>query len=220
MTAEQRLTPDLPEAIPRRHWTHSALLAVIALLTLAVVVMIYTRIKNPHHFYGTAYPADTIAPPLQGTDEKGKPLALSDLKGKTVAVFFGFLSCPNICPTTLAGLEDVRTMLPKNQQDQFITLLVSVDPKRDTVSKMKGYVEYFSPKAKGLIVTESKLRPMIAKWGADYQYADFKSSLNYQVNHTTGIYLVDAEGKLRLVWDYTQLIRREKIAQDVREVLR
>ena len=109
-------TPDLP-SLPsgsavapsaRRSWQQSLTLALLAVSALLAGVLVYHRVTNPLSLFGTAYPAGTPAPPLAGTGEDGQPLALSDFRGKTVAVFFGFLNCPNICPTTLAALERAR----------------------------------------------------------------------------------------------------------------
>jgi len=222
-------TPDLP-SLPsgsavapsaRRSWQQSLTLALLAVSALLAGVLVYHRVTNPLSLFGTAYPAGTPAPPLAGTGEDGQPLALSDFRGKTVAVFFGFLNCPNICPTTLAALERARAELPARQRADFKTLLVSVDPKRDTTAKMKTYVTYFDPTGRGVVIPEPQLTKIAAAWGAGYTYSDVKGPADYQVNHTTGVYLVDAQGHLRLVWDYTQVTTdAARIAQDLRAVMK
>ena len=216
-------TPDLTEptetTIAPRSWKKSATLALLVVSALLGSVLIYDRINNPMSFFGTVYDGKSPAPALVGTGEDGQPLALSDLKGKTVAVFFGFLNCPNFCPTTLAALERVRQTLPKEKQANFVPLLVSVDPKRDTVSKLNEYVKYFNPHAKGMIIPEPQLTEAAKAWGVGYQYVDAKG-LDYQVNHTTGTYLVDADGNRRLVWDYSQVTTdTARVAQDVLAVM-
>lgn len=225
-------TPDTPRSAvpleapvgppsPRRSWQQSLTLALLAVSALLGAVLVYDRVTNPLSLFGTAYPAGTAAPELSGTGQDGRPLSLGDLKGQTVAVFFGFLNCPNICPTTLAALERARAELPEDQRADFQTLLVSVDPKRDTTAKMKEYVTYFDPTGRGLLIPEPQLTKAAAAWGAGYTYSDVKGPTDYQVNHTTGVYLVDARGDLRLVWDYTQVTTdAARIAQDVRAVMK
>ncbi|MFC6803650.1 SCO family protein [Deinococcus caeni] len=193
-----------------------ALLALAALLSLT---LLYSRLRNPQGLLGTAYPPGTVAPPLAGTGDDGRPLALADFRGKTVAVFFGFLNCPNICPTTLAALERVRQTLPERQRKEFVSLLVTVDPGRDTPAELRSYVRYFSPDARGLVIPKTPLRQAAAAWGVGFEYSNVKAPDRYDVNHTTGVYLVDKEGNRRVVWDYTQLNLTDRIASDVRTVM-
>lgn len=205
---------------PRRPWTRSVALAATVVSAGLAGLLLYDRFTNPLALYGSVYPAGTPTPDLRGTGEHGQPLALSDLKGKTVAVFFGFLHCPNYCPTTLAALERVRQALPERQRAQFVTLLVSVDPKRDTPALMNAYVSYFSTSARGLIMPQAQLREAAAGWGVGYQYVDVKGG-DYQVNHTTGTYLVDRDGHRRVVWDYSQVTTNpQRVAQDVLAVMK
>lgn len=221
--AEERAVTDTPDPVDvaarPRSWKRSLTLALLALCGLLGGVLIYNTLRNPANFFGTAYPPQLAAPPLSGIGQDGQPLALSDLRGQTVAVFFGFLNCPNICPTTLAALERVKQALPARQREQFATLLVSVDPKRDTVAKLREYVRYFSPSARGLVIPEPQLIQAAADWGVGYQYTEVKGPLDYQVNHTTGIYLVDQFGMRRVVWDYTQLNELDRMVSDVRKVM-
>ena len=203
----------------RRPWPWS-LLALLAVGWLTTVVLVTRLTSPPQDFYGTAYPAGRVAPPLVGTGEDGRPLALGALKGRAVVVFFGFLHCPNICPTTLASLERVRQALPPGQRDRVQTLLVSVDPARDTVPKLREYVRFFSPSARGLIIPEPQLRKTAAAWGVGYEYTDITGPQTYQVNHTTGAYLIDPQGEQRVVWDISQLTNTARIVADVQTVLR
>ncbi|GBF04600.1 electron transport protein SCO1/SenC [Deinococcus aerius] len=206
-------------APPTRPVWQSLLWALLAVTLLLGGAWAYARLKNPFPFYGTVYDAETTAPALTGTGEDGRPFALSGLKGQTVAVFFGFLHCPNICPTTLAALERVRQALPEADRANFRSVLVTLDPARDDVGKLREYVRFFSPSAKGVFIPEPQLADTAADWGVGYQKADVKG-LSYQINHTTGVYLIDREGRRRVVWDYTQLTKVDRVAADVREVMR
>lgn len=212
---------SLPTSPPERRpvWT-SVLWALLAVSLVLGGAWAYARLKSPYPFYGTVFNVETTSPGLTGTGEDGQPFALSDLRGQTVAVFFGFLHCPNICPTTLAALEQVRQALPAKDRAQFRTVLVTLDPARDDVDKLREYVTFFSPSAKGVFIPEPALADAAAAWGVGYQKSDVKNAATYQVDHTSGVYLVDREGRRRVVWDSTQLTRVDRVAADVREVMR
>ncbi|MBZ9752882.1 SCO family protein [Deinococcus sp. HMF7604] len=203
-----------------RPWQRSVTLALLAVAALLSATLLFNRLRNPQGLLGTAYPSGTAAPPLEGTGDDAQPLALADFKGKTVAVFFGFLNCPNICPTTLAALERVRQTLPENQRQELVSLLVTVDPKRDTPAELRTYVRSFSANARGLVIPAAQLRQAAAAWGVGFEYSNVTAPDRYDVNHTTGIYLVDREGQRRVVWDYTQLNLTDRITSDVQTVLR
>lgn len=202
-----------------RPWWRSLLWSVVAVTLLLGGAWGYTRWKSPVAFYGTTYDPNTSAPALAGTGQDGRPFDLSTLRGQTVAVFFGFLQCPNVCPTTLAALERVRLALPVDQRERFRSVLVTLDPARDDVKRLREYVRFFSPSAQGVFVPEPALYDVAAAWGVGFQKTDVKSATDYQINHTTGVYLIDATGQRRVVWDYTQLTDVERVARDVRAVM-
>ncbi|WP_019009310.1 SCO family protein [Deinococcus aquatilis] len=210
---------SLPTPVARPWW-RSVLWSVVAVTLLIGGAWGYTRWKSPVAFYGTAYDLNTAAPALTGIGEDGRPFDLSTLRGQTVAVFFGFLQCPNVCPTTLAALERVRQTLPEDKREQFRSVLVTLDPARDDVKRLREYVRFFSPSAQGVFVPEPALYNVAAAWGVGFQKTDVKSATNYQINHTTGVYLIDAAGQRRVVWDYTQLTDVERVARDVRAVMK
>ncbi|GAA5515000.1 hypothetical protein Dcar01_03764 [Deinococcus carri] len=204
---------------PRPFWS-SLLWALLAVSLLLGSAWAYARFKSPYPFYGTVFNPETAAPTLAGIGEDGRPFALSDLRGQTVAVFFGFLHCPNICPTTLASLERVRQALPEADRANFRTVLVTLDPARDDVKRLREYVTYFSASARGVFIPEPQLADTAAAWGVGYQKAAVQSGTSYQINHTTGVYLIDREGRRRVVWDYTQLTNVDRVVADVRQVMR
>lgn len=205
--------------VARPVW-RSVLWAVLAVALLLGGAWAFARLKSDYPYYGTAYPAGTVAPALTGTGEDGRPFDLGALRGQTVAVFFGFLHCPNICPTTLAALERVRQALPPSDRANFQTVLVTLDPARDDVGRLREYVRFFSSSARGVFIPEPRLSRVAADWGVGYAQADVRDEQTYQINHTTGVYLIDREGRRRVVWDYTQLNDTERVVTDVRQVMR
>lgn len=206
------------DAALTRPWYVSLIFALVAVAVLLGGVWVYARLKNPFPFFGTAYTPPKTAPLFSGTDQTGQLYTFSP-NGKTTALFFGFTHCPNICPLSLTYLEKLRERLPENERKNFQVVLVSVDPQRDTPAQLKAYVSYFGT-ATGVHIPEPELSRVARSYGASYVKADIKSPGSYQVNHTTATYLIDKAGRLRLVWDYTQLSQLDKLDADVREVMR
>lgn len=219
---EERETGETAEPVAQdvqaRPWYVSAILALSIVTLMLSGAWLFTRTKSPYPFFGTSYdPPQPTAPAFSGTDDLGQPYTFAPT-GNTTAIFFGFTNCANICPLTLSYLAKVRGALPPAQQEKFNVLLVSVDPPRDTVERMHEYVTYFG-KGTGVIIPEPKLSEVARAYGVGYQKVDVKGLAEYQINHTTATYLVDATGHLRVLWDYSQLPQVERIKQDVQYVM-
>lgn len=210
---------ESPKAPTGRPWYVSAILAVCAITLVLGGAWIFARIRSPFPFYGTAYDTPVQAAAFAGTDQDGRAFSFNPATdGQVTALFFGFTHCPNICPLSLAYLDKVRLSLTPAEQARFRVLLVSVDPARDTTERLREYVTFFG-KAQGVRIPEPALSRVARDYGASYEKADIKSASEYQINHTTATYLIDAAGRLRVIWDYTQLPQVERVAADVRYVL-
>ncbi|WP_291422964.1 SCO family protein [Deinococcus sp.] len=204
-------------APPVRPWYVSAALALCAVTLLLGGVWMFTRSKSPYPFFGTSYSPPAAAARFSGTDDLGKPFTFAPDGKTTTALFFGFTHCANICPVSLAYLAKVRNLLPASERPNFRILFVSVDPARDTVSRMHDYVTYFG-QATGVVVPGDQLSSVAQAYGVGYQKSDIKGPDEYQISHTTATYLIDSAGKLRALWDYTQLPQVQRVAQDVQYV--
>ena len=131
---------------------------------------------------------------LNGIDGE---VRLSDYKGQLVAVYFGFMSCPDACPTALSSLAAAMRSLNAAQQRQIQPLFISVDPERDTLDSMAAYTAYFYPSMKGLSGDLPYLEQLSRQYGAYFQHIPMEdSALGYTVDHTSRIYLIDRKGKL------------------------
>lgn len=194
----------------------------LALLTLAAALLFLlgTRFLTPYTPYGTTYDAPPAAPALSGTDQDGRSFSLASLRGQTVALFFGFTHCPDVCPLTLTYLERARQELPQRERKNFRVVLVSVDPARDTPAKLRDYVRFFGPGITGVNVPEPDLKKVAAAYGVWYTKTNVRSKNDYNVDHTSAVILIDAEGRRRLVWDSAQLPDLPKVGADLRQVLR
>ncbi|MFC5847483.1 SCO family protein [Deinococcus petrolearius] len=211
--------PAAPQtAAAGRPWYVSALLALAAVALLLGGVWGYTRLKSPYPFFGTAYDARPAAATFAGTDQEGRAFAFTPDGKTTTALFFGFTHCPNICPLSLSYLGKVRQSLPEAERENFRVMMVSVDPDRDTPERLREYATFFG-QATAVNVPEPQLAGVARAYGVGYEKADVQSPGDYQINHTTASYLIDRSGKLRVLWDYSQLPQVERVAADVRYVM-
>jgi protein SCO1/2 len=128
------------------------------------------------------------------TDHDGKTISDKDFRGRPYAMFFGFTSCPDVCPTTLARLSALKQRLG-DAADRIRFILVSVDPERDTPGVMKAYLSAFDPGFIGLTGTHQQLLEM----SRNYRFYFKKRPLEkgeYSTDHTSGVFLYDDRGLL------------------------
>ncbi|GGR90306.1 SCO family protein [Deinococcus sedimenti] len=222
MSPEQ-ISPETTSAPPARPWYVSAILAVAAVTLLLLGAWGAARLRSPYPFFGTAYPQGTNATGFTGTvsDTPTAPpraFTFTPGQGQVTAVFFGFTHCASICPLTLSYLNKVRDALPDDQKARFRILLVSVDPARDTPGRLNEYASYFGKEGVGVHIPEPQLAKVAQAYGVGYQKADVKGA-DYQINHTTATYLIDAQGHLRVLWDYTQLPQVARVQADLQHVM-
>lgn len=138
---------------------------------------------------------------FQLTAHDGRPFRLSDARGKVVLLFFGYTSCPDICPMTLAAIRQVEERLG-TRRDRLLTVFVSVDPERDTPSALKDYLGHFGLNAVGVTGPPSALDPVVSQYKAFYEYVTSDTAMDYLVDHTTTLYLIDRQGKVRHLFGY------------------
>ena len=223
MSSDANVPGTRPQTAPAvaptgRPWYVSALLALVAVMLVLGGAWLFARTRSPFPFYGTAYPQTPAAATFSGTGADGRPYIFNP-QGKTSAVFFGFTHCPNICPVTLGFLNQVREKLTPEERANFRVVLVSVDPQRDTPKLLNEYLDYFGG-GEAVNIPEPKLSEVAKAYGVGYRRSEVRSPQEYQVDHTTATYLIDSAGKLRLLWDYTQLGQVDRVLADVRYVMR
>ena len=161
---------------------------------------------------------DNIGGDFTLTDSEGKPFALSSLKGKVVVLSFGYTHCPDICPTELLTYNDTLKQLGDEAKNVAV-VFVSVDPDRDTPDLMKQYVKQFNPAFIGLTDTQGGNEIALAKqqWRIISAKADIKSKKLYNVDHSSGTYLLDKQGNAA----YFERFGAEapQIAADIKKLL-
>ena len=143
----------------------------------------------------------TYARDFELTDHNGRVRHLADFKGKIVVLFFGYTQCPDVCPTTMAELAEVKKALGKDG-DRLQGLFVSVDPARDTPEVLKAYMGNFDPTFLALTTTPEKLAELAKDFKVYYKKVDGKTPTSYTMDHSAGSFVYDTQGQLRLFTRY------------------
>ncbi|CAM3803075.1 hypothetical protein D3C81_575140 [compost metagenome] len=141
-------------------------------------------------------PQSRTVPAVEMTDEQGQPVVMDELKGKWSLLFFGYTFCPDICPTTLAQLRQVKSELPKEAVDRLQVVLVSVDPNRDTPAQLKQYLGYFDKDFRGVTGSLENIQKLANAVSIPFIPAD-TSKPNYTVDHSGNLALLGPDGKQR-----------------------
>ena len=149
-------------------------------------------------------------------DASGKPRTLADFKGKVSVVFFGYTHCPDVCPTTLAELAEVKRMLGP-QGDRVEAIFVTVDPERDTPEILTAYMNNFGPGFVALRGTPAQTAAAAREFKVFYAKVPGKTDDSYTVDHTAGSYVIDTQGRLRLFARYG--MPADALASDLKQLL-
>ena len=122
---------------------------------------------------------------------------LSDHRGKVVLLFFGYTSCPDICPLSLVRIGACLSSLEAEQAEQVSALFITLDPDRDTADRMDRYAGFFHPGIVGLTGNAEAIDDVTARYGITWERKSSpESALGYSISHPDTILLVDAEGTL------------------------
>ena len=130
-------------------------------------------------------------------DHNGQPRSIKDFAGKVVIVFFGYTQCPDVCPTSMAELAEVKKLLGPDG-DKLQGIFVTVDPARDTAEMLKAYMTNFDPSFLALIPTPEQLAAIAKDFKVYYKRVEGKTPTSYTMDHSAGSYMYDPQGRLRL----------------------
>ena len=194
----------------------------LALMAAAALVVIQTAGCDDSKARFNAMDV-TGAPWGQGfslPDLSGKTITQADFPGKVTAVFFGFMYCPDACPTHLTRMAEVRRLLG-TKGDKLQLVFITVDPERDTPELLSKYLASFDPNAVGLRGTPEQTQAVARDFRVFYKKVDTRDSARdpkaYTIDHTTFTYVFDGQGRMRLVIPHD--LSAEKIADDLRHLI-
>ena len=150
-------------------------------------------------------------------DHNGQSRGLSDFKGKVVVLFFGYTQCPDVCPTSMVELAEVKRLMGADG-DKLQGVFVTVDPARDTAELLKAYMANFDPTFVAFIPTPEQLAVVAKDYKIYYKKVDGKTPTSYTMDHSAGSYVYDAQGNLRLYSRYG--VGAQVLAQDIQTLLK
>jgi len=136
------------------------------------------------------------------TNQDNQRFRLQDVRGRPVLLFFGYTSCPDMCPMTMSRISGALRRVGR-RASEVVTVFVSVDTKRDTPAVLKEYIQSFSTPLIGLTGTDEEVDKVTSAYHAAYGLVP-TGTKNYLVNHTTAIFLVDRQGKLRQYFKFDE----------------
>ena len=200
-------------------------IAFVALIVLAAIsgVLVAKFIVDPPQYTPVAQSGGMVVsnprqiPDYALVDMNGQPFKLSQLRGRSVLIFFGYTFCPDICPATLANVGQALRDLG-SRADDIQVIMVSLDPERDTPEKLSDYVDQFHPSMIGITGTKEKLDEVASLYGIFYQKAEGSDATRYLIDHTATLLVLDREGYLKLVFPFG--VTSQEIADDLKYMLR
>jgi len=181
---------------------------------IASLMLLSACEKTPPRFHANDVTGQYAQADFHLTDHNGKPRTLSDFRGKVVVLFFGYTHCPDVCPTTLAGLAQTMRLLGADAQKVQV-MFVTVDPERDTQALLAKFVPAFDSSFLGLYGDAKATSEAASNFRVSYQRHPAKSG--YTMDHSTFMYVIDAKGNMRLMAGDRE--PADMLAQDIRLLL-
>jgi len=186
------------------------------LLVVGIAVLIFAQ---PARFRGTTFAEPyPVASEVDLTRSDGSRFRLSEMRGDVVLLFFGYTSCPDVCPTTMAELRKALSELSEQDAERVTVVFVTVDPERDTPERVQAYVDQFNPAFIGLSGTKADLEKIWTEYGVFREIVNGQSAAGYVVNHTARVSLIDQQGNLRVSFSFDTPV--EDIVHDLKLVLK
>lgn len=190
------------------------LLPVIS-LTLVLVLLVWTLV-----FWKPESATTTPALPVGGDftlQSASGSLSLHDLRGKVALLYFGYTSCPDICPSSLTFIHIALSQLSEEELAKVQGVFISVDPQRDTPERLAQYSKHFNSHIEGVTGTPEQIAELAKRYGVIYQIAEGDSAMGYTVDHSSVTYIIDQQGKLVSALPHGSSPKR--ILQEVRHLL-
>jgi protein SCO1/2 len=175
---------------------------VRVLVALLACLLLSTCGEPTPDFRGQAVGPPRLAQDFALADQFGGTFRLQDQRGHVVLLYFGYISCPDVCPTTLGTWKLVEKNLGVDA-DRVRFVMITVDPERDTPERMRVHMNLFSASFLGLTGTLDELEPVYRAFGVYRQKVYIEGSpAQYSIDHTATVFLVDSDGRLRLTYPY------------------
>lgn len=168
-------------------------------------------------FYGSDIRGTEFGRDLEAIDEDGEVFLFEDFKGKVSLIFFGFTRCPDVCPTTLLQLSQLKAALTAEEAEQLQVYLITVDPERDTPIRLREYLSYFDPGFKALTGTEEQVATMAKSFNVFYNKVPTAAG-QYTMEHSAYVFVLDNDAKSVLLFREGMAI--EEMLSDIKKHFR
>jgi protein SCO1 len=189
----------------------------IVLLGTATAVAVGARAGRAPELHGTLLEPPLPAAEFLLTSAGGDRTGPQEHRGRIVVLFFGFTSCPDVCPLTLQRLAGAMRSLG-DRGDDVQVILVSVDPDRDTPEAVNDYARSFDPRFIGVTGSETELREVASRYGIFFAANPVEGESGYSVDHTASTLVLDRRGRLAMIWPFDTA--EEELASDLGWLLR
>lgn len=167
-------------------------------------------------FHGSDLRGSHFGQGLQAIDERGDDFVFEDFKGKISLIYFGFTRCPDVCPSTLVQMKQVKALLTTQEAAQVQLYFITVDPARDTPERLKEYLAYFDPSFKGLVGSASQLEHMARSFHVFYNKVPTVAG-DYTMEHSAYVFVLNKEAESVLL--FSEGMSAEAMAADVKKLL-
>jgi len=170
-------------------------------LGLAGAMFLVACGQNKAHFNSVDITGADYGKGFALTDHNGQQRTLGDFAGKVVVMFFGYTQCPDVCPSTMLELVEVKKLLGTDGE-RLQALFVTLDPERDTPELLKAYMTNFDPMFVALRPTPEQLPALAKEFKIYFKKVPGAGANNYTLDHSAGSYVFDTQGHLRLFTRY------------------
>lgn len=197
----------------RRHALHTLMLGATTMTAASLLMgckpqkISFEGVDITGALYGKDFPLP---------DAQGKLRSVQEFAGKVVVIFFGYTQCPDVCPTTLQELVEVKTLLGA-QGDRVQGVFVSLDPERDTPEVLQAYTQAFDPDMVALTGTPEQIAAVAKDFKVFYKKVEGRQPGSYTLDHSAGMYVYDPKGQLRVYHRYGQ--GAQALAKDAKSLL-
>ena len=186
------------------------------IITIIILLIVSLSACTPYEFHGTFLESDTKVADFNLMASNGQRVSLGDFPGKLVVLYFGYTFCPDVCPATLVEIAGAMDILG-DDAEKVQTIMVSVDPERDTPEQLAEYVAHFDPDFLGVTGTPEEIIEIAAAYGIFYEKHEGSAASGYLIDHTATVLVVDEAGYLKLLLPFGTTA--QEIADDLAHLL-
>lgn len=172
-------------------------LLIFSLILIGLVFGLF--FERPYSFRGSVIDPAIEAPEFTLNSSQGGEYNLPSKTGKFKLLFFGYTFCPDVCPTTLFEMREIKTRL-RDKAEKIEFIFITVDPTRDTEEQLAKYLASFDESFYGLTGSEAELEKVWKEYGVFREIQPVDNSLGYLVDHTSRLYLINSNNELMMTY--------------------